>query len=63
MAAGGGFSYGDVLGAGEGWAKCILYNPGVRAQFAEFFADSAKFALGAGMAGPQTSPPPRRAIP
>eukprot|EP00667_Euglena_gracilis_P000583 EG_transcript_583 len=46
VAAGGGFSYGDVLGAGEGWAKCILYNPGVRAQFAEFFADSAKFALG-----------------
>jgi len=34
----GGFSYGDVLGAGEGWAKSILFHAGVRAQFMDFFA-------------------------
>ena len=34
----GGFSYGDVLGAGEGWAKSILFNPSVRDEFAAFFA-------------------------
>ncbi len=44
--AGGGFSYGDVLGAGEGWAKSILFNPRVRDQFAEFFARADSFALG-----------------
>ncbi|HVC18211.1 MAG TPA: phosphoribosylformylglycinamidine synthase [Rhodanobacter sp.] len=42
----GGFSYGDVLGAGRGWATSILYNEMLRAQFAAFFADQTKFALG-----------------
>jgi phosphoribosylformylglycinamidine synthase len=46
FAACGGFSYGDVLGAGRGWATSILYNDMLRAQFAEFFADPTKFALG-----------------
>jgi phosphoribosylformylglycinamidine synthase len=44
--AGGGFSYGDVLGAGEGWAKSILFNARVRDQFADFFARTDSFALG-----------------
>jgi phosphoribosylformylglycinamidine synthase len=47
FAACGGFSYGDVLGAGRGWATSILFNPKLRDQFAAFFADSSKFALGA----------------
>ncbi|NNF52742.1 MAG: phosphoribosylformylglycinamidine synthase [Gammaproteobacteria bacterium] len=42
----GGFSFGDVLGAGEGWAKSILYNDAVREQFSVFLADTSKFALG-----------------
>jgi phosphoribosylformylglycinamidine synthase len=42
----GGFSYGDVLGAGEGWAKSILFNARARDQFAEFFARSGTFSLG-----------------
>ncbi len=42
----GGFSYGDVLGAGEGWAKSILYNASVSEQFAAFLDDTSKFALG-----------------
>jgi phosphoribosylformylglycinamidine synthase len=42
----GGFSYGDVLGAGEGWAKSILYHAAVRAQFERFFARADSFALG-----------------
>jgi phosphoribosylformylglycinamidine synthase len=46
FAACGGFSYGDVLGAGRGWATSILYNDMLRAQFAAFFADPTKFALG-----------------
>jgi phosphoribosylformylglycinamidine synthase len=46
LAACGGFSYGDVLGAGEGWAKSILFNPRARDQFASFFARSDTFALG-----------------
>jgi len=46
FAACGGFSYGDVLGAGEGWAKSILFNPRARAQFEEFFARKDSFALG-----------------
>jgi phosphoribosylformylglycinamidine synthase len=46
LAACGGFSYGDVLGAGRGWATSILYNPMLREQFAAFFADTDKFALG-----------------
>ena len=45
--AGGGFSYGDVLGGGRGWASSILYNPRVRAEFEAFFARSDTFALGA----------------
>jgi phosphoribosylformylglycinamidine synthase len=46
LAACGGFSYGDVLGAGEGWAKSILLNPNARAQFEAFFAREDTFALG-----------------
>ncbi|HJU40425.1 MAG TPA: phosphoribosylformylglycinamidine synthase, partial [Tahibacter sp.] len=46
LAACGGFSYGDVLGAGRGWATSILYNAALREQFAAFFADPFKFALG-----------------
>jgi phosphoribosylformylglycinamidine synthase len=46
FAACGGFSFGDVLGAGRGWAASILYNEDLRAQFAAFFADPTKFALG-----------------
>ncbi|HEY1898641.1 MAG TPA: phosphoribosylformylglycinamidine synthase subunit PurQ, partial [Steroidobacteraceae bacterium] len=42
----GGFSYGDVLGAGEGWAKSILFNSVARAQFARFFARTDTFTLG-----------------
>ncbi|MGB3381412.1 MAG: phosphoribosylformylglycinamidine synthase [Rhodanobacter sp.] len=46
FAACGGFSYGDVLGAGRGWATSILYNDMLRVQFEAFFADETKFALG-----------------
>jgi phosphoribosylformylglycinamidine synthase len=42
----GGFSYGDVLGAGEGWAKSILFHEAVREQFVAFFARPDTFALG-----------------
>ncbi len=42
----GGFSYGDVLGAGEGWAKSVLFNPRVYDDFATFFARGDVFALG-----------------
>jgi phosphoribosylformylglycinamidine synthase len=42
----GGFSYGDVLGAGEGWAKSILFNAQLRDAFAAFFARADTFALG-----------------
>ena len=42
----GGFSYGDVLGAGEGWARSILYNDMLKDQFAAFFGRSDTFALG-----------------
>jgi phosphoribosylformylglycinamidine synthase len=42
----GGFSYGDVLGAGEGWAKSIRFNPRVRDEFAAFFARADVFGLG-----------------
>ncbi len=42
----GGFSYGDVLGAGEGWAKSILFNERARQEFAAFFAREATFTLG-----------------
>ena len=44
--AGGGFSYGDVLGAGQGWAKSILFNPRAREDFEAFFARGDTFALG-----------------
>lgn len=46
LAACGGFSYGDVLGAGEGWAKSILFLPALRDQFAAFFADPDTLTLG-----------------
>ncbi len=46
FAACGGFSYGDVLGAGEGWAKSILFNARARAEFEAFFRRPDSFALG-----------------
>jgi len=46
LVACGGFSYGDVLGAGEGWAKSILFNPRLREQFATFFDRPDSFTLG-----------------
>ena len=46
LAACGGFSYGDVLGAGEGWAKSILFNARARDAFAAFFARPDTFTLG-----------------
>ena len=46
LAACGGFSYGDVLGAGEGWAKTILFNHQLRDQFSEFFARENTLTLG-----------------
>lgn len=46
LVACGGFSYGDVLGGGEGWAKSILFNERARAEFAAFFAREDTFALG-----------------
>jgi phosphoribosylformylglycinamidine synthase len=42
----GGFSYGDTLGAGIGWARSITFNPGLSAQFQDFFARADTFALG-----------------
>jgi phosphoribosylformylglycinamidine synthase len=42
----GGFSYGDTLGAGEGWARSILFNPALAEQFAAFFGRDDTFALG-----------------
>ncbi len=42
----GGFSYGDTLGAGEGWARSILFNPGLAEQFAAFFNRPDTLALG-----------------
>ncbi|HZH03999.1 MAG TPA: phosphoribosylformylglycinamidine synthase, partial [Myxococcaceae bacterium] len=47
LAACGGFSYGDVLGAGEGWAKSILFNPRVREELSRFFVRPDTFTLGA----------------
>ena len=46
MAVCGGFSYGDVLGAGGGWSKTILYNNIVKDQFQEFFHNESVFTLG-----------------
>jgi phosphoribosylformylglycinamidine synthase len=42
----GGFSYGDVLGAGRGWAKSILFHETLREQFGRFLASEDRFALG-----------------
>ncbi|MGF1738325.1 phosphoribosylformylglycinamidine synthase [Photobacterium satsumensis] len=46
LVACGGFSYGDVLGAGEGWAKSILFNAQARDQFQAFFNRDNTFSLG-----------------
>ncbi|HUG71801.1 MAG TPA: phosphoribosylformylglycinamidine synthase [Steroidobacteraceae bacterium] len=46
LVACGGFSYGDVLGAGEGWAKSILFHDRVREEFARYFTRSDTFTLG-----------------
>jgi phosphoribosylformylglycinamidine synthase len=46
LAACGGFSYGDVLGAGEGWAKSILFNARARGEFEAFFGRAGTFGLG-----------------
>jgi phosphoribosylformylglycinamidine synthase len=46
FAACGGFSYGDVLGAGEGWAKSILFNSRARDEFEAFFQRGDSFAMG-----------------
>ena len=46
MAACGGFSYGDVLGAGSGWAKTILFNERLKEMFAQHFARADTFSLG-----------------
>jgi phosphoribosylformylglycinamidine synthase len=46
MVACGGFSYGDVLGAGEGWAKSILFNARARESFQRFFERQDTFSLG-----------------
>ncbi len=46
LAACGGFSFGDVLGAGQGWAKSILFNDDLAQQFQRFFNDANSFALG-----------------
>ena len=46
IAACGGFSYGDVLGAGRGWANSILYNNQTKEEFSQFFSRSDSFALG-----------------
>ena len=42
----GGFSYGDTLGAGEGWARSIMFNPQLAEQFAAFFGRTDTFSLG-----------------
>lgn len=46
LVACGGFSYGDVLGAGSGWARSVLFNPVLRDMFSEFFARNETFSLG-----------------
>jgi phosphoribosylformylglycinamidine synthase len=46
LAACGGFSYGDVLGAGSGWAKTILFNTKLKEMFGEFFEREDSFSLG-----------------
>jgi phosphoribosylformylglycinamidine synthase len=42
----GGFSYGDTLGAGEGWARSVMFNPVLAEDFKAFFARQDSFALG-----------------
>ena len=59
LAACGGFSYGDVLGAGEGWAKSILFHPALRDQFAAFFADPDTLTLGVCNGCQMVSNPPK----
>ena len=46
LVACGGFSYGDVMGAGGGWAKSVLFNPKLRDQFEQFFNRDETFSLG-----------------
>jgi phosphoribosylformylglycinamidine synthase len=46
LVACGGFSFGDVLGAGQGWGKSILFNDDLREQFSTFFSHDSNFALG-----------------
>lgn len=46
LAACGGFSYGDVLGAGKGWANSILFHEEIKQQFSQYFSDNNKFTLG-----------------
>ncbi|MEM9057176.1 MAG: phosphoribosylformylglycinamidine synthase, partial [Pseudomonadota bacterium] len=46
LAAAGGFSFGDVLGAGEGWAKSILFQPRMREEFAAYFERPDTLTLG-----------------
>jgi phosphoribosylformylglycinamidine synthase len=46
LVACGGFSYGDVLGAGEGWAKSVLFHARTREEFAAFFGRADTFTLG-----------------
>ncbi len=46
MAVCGGFSYGDVLGAGQGWAKSIVHHAGLQDMFKTYFLDQSKFTLG-----------------
>ena len=46
LVACGGFSYGDVLGGGGGWASCILFNDRLRAEFTHFFERTDSFTLG-----------------
>ncbi len=46
LAACGGFSYGDVLGAGSGWAKTILFNEQLKEMFAQYFERADSFSLG-----------------
>jgi phosphoribosylformylglycinamidine synthase len=46
LVACGGFSYGDTLGAGEGWARSIMFNPKLAEQFAAFFGRTDTFTLG-----------------
>ncbi|MBO3130530.1 phosphoribosylformylglycinamidine synthase [Dermatophilus congolensis] len=46
LVAAGGFSYGDTLGAGEGWARSVLYNPRLLEIFTDFFARPDTFGLG-----------------